>query len=504
MRQISSHVSQRLPRLFRELLPRAAAGLPIALSACAVQNSPPPLGPHALAERLSPILQASQEQGMRWGIVIATQDGKVLFSRNPNGRFIPASNTKLFTTAAAMAELAKLDQEAAEHPTTLLLAPRPHGAPDLILRGSGDAVLSDNAACQTDCLKTLADALSAKRLRRIHAIIADDQLFADERWGDGWSWNNLPTQWGTAVSALTLNDNVAGLAVQPGTHPGDRPLPKWSAPDEGLTLVNQALTVPDGKPELSLEKKPGDTRVVLTGTLPAGVPVQTLKIGLDDPALSAARHFRSLLREAGIRVQDIQVRHRLTKTAADTPAPDTRILATLPAPDLKDDIRHLLKVSQNLHAELLLRRLALIHGNGSAEDGLTERRQVLTALGLPAAGFSLYDGSGMSPYNRVTPQTVIQLLRLADRQPWGADWRDDLPLAGRDGTLAHRFIGTPVAGHLHAKTGTLAATHSLSGYLQTTRDQILLITIFANDIPDDLPHPTKIMDDLVTAVAEAE
>ncbi|AHK70440.1 hypothetical protein AD931_01540 [Gluconobacter oxydans] len=504
MRQLSNHAPGFSSRLSRKLLPYAAAGLPIALSACAVQNSPPPLGPHALAERLSPILQTSQDQGMRWGIVIATQDGKVLFSRNPSGRFIPASNTKLFTTAAAMAELAELDHEAAEHPTTLLLAPRRHGTPDLILRGSGDAVLSDNAACQTDCLKTLADAVAAKGLRRIHAIIADDQLFADERWGDGWSWNNLPTQWGTAVSALTLNDNTAELTVQPGIYPGDQPLPKWSAPDEGLMLVNQALTVPDGKPELGLEKKPGDTRVVLTGTLPIGAPVQTLKIGIDDPALSAARHFRSLLREAGIRVQTIQVRHRLTKTAVDTPGADARILATLPAPDLKDDIRHLLKVSQNLHAELLLRRLALVHGNGSVEDGIAERKQVLTTLGLPAAGFSLYDGSGMSPYNRVTPQTIIQLLRLSNNQPWGADWRDDLPLATRDGTLAHRFIGTSVADHLHAKTGTLAATHSLSGYLQTTRGQTLLIAIFANDIPDDLPHPTKIMDDLVTAVAEAE
>ncbi|MBS1101663.1 D-alanyl-D-alanine carboxypeptidase/D-alanyl-D-alanine-endopeptidase [Gluconobacter sp. Dm-62] len=504
MRQIPSHAPHRLPRLFRKLLSCAAAGLPIALSACAVQSAPPPLSPHALAKRLSPILQTSQKQGVRWGIVIATQDGKILFSRNANGRFVPASNTKLFTTAAAMAEFAELDHAAAEHPTTLLLAPRRHGAPDLILRGSGDAVLSDDAACKTDCLKTLADAVSAKGLRHIHAIIADDQLFADERWGDGWSWNNLPTQWGTAVSALTLNNNVAELTIEPGTHPGDRPSPHWSAPDGGLTLVNQALTVPDGKSELSLEKKPGDNRVILTGTLPIGAPVQTLKIGLDDPALSAARHFRSLLRETGIRVQTVQVRHRLTKTALDTPVQDARVLATLPVPDLKDDIRHLLKVSQNLHAELILRRLALVHGNGSTEDGLTERKQVLTTLGLPAAGFSLYDGSGMSPYNRVTPQTVIQLLRLANLQPWRADWRDDLPLAAQDGTLEHRFIGTPVAGHLHAKTGTLAATHSLSGYLQTTHGQTLLIALFANDIPDDLPHPTKIMDDLVSAVAEAE
>lgn len=504
MHQMSSYLPQRLSRLFHKLLSRTAAGLPVLLSACAVQSTPPPLGPHALAKQLSPILQPSQDQGVRWGIVIATQDGKILFSRNARGRFIPASNTKLFTTAAAMAELAELDHAAAAHPTTLLLARRQHGAPDLILRGSGDAGLSDDTACKTDCLRALADAVSAKGLKHIHALIADDRLFTDERWGDGWSWNNLPTQWGTAVSALTLNDNTAELTVQPGAHSGDRPIARWSAPDEGLFLLNQALTVLDGKPELNFEKKPGDSFIILTGTLPLNAPVQTLKIGLDDPPLSTAHHFKSLLHDAGIRVQTVQVRHRLTKTAADTPTPNARILATLPAPDLKDDIRHLLKVSQNLHAELLLRRLALVHGNGSVADGLAERSRALAALGLSTAGVALYDGSGMSPYNRVTPHSVIQLLRIADLQPWGADWRDDLPLAAQDGTLAHRFIGTPVADRLHAKTGTLAATHSLSGYLRTTHGQTLLIAIFANEIPNDLPYPTKIMDDLVAAVAQAE
>nr|WP_211585314.1 D-alanyl-D-alanine carboxypeptidase [Gluconobacter wancherniae] len=193
------------------------------------------------------------------------------------------------------------------------------------------------------------------------------------RWGDGWSWNNLPTQWGTAVSALTLNDNTTELTVQPGAHPSKRPITHWSAPDDGLSLLNQALTVPEDKPELNFEKKPGASCVVLAGILPLTAPTQILKIGLDDLSLSTAHHFKSLLHEAGIRVQTAQVRPRLTKTAADTPTLDALILATLPAPDLKGDIHHLLKVSQNLHAELLLRRLALVRGNGSVADGLTER-----------------------------------------------------------------------------------------------------------------------------------
>jgi len=130
MRQISSSTLKGFRRGF---LSFGTAGLPIILSACAFHSSSAPLGPYALAERLSPILRTSQEQGVRWGVVISTRDGKVLFSRNATGRFIPASNAKLFTTAAAMADLAELERDEATHPTALLLAPHAHGAPDLIL-----------------------------------------------------------------------------------------------------------------------------------------------------------------------------------------------------------------------------------------------------------------------------------------------------------------------------------------------------------------------------------
>ncbi|MFT8422094.1 MAG: D-alanyl-D-alanine carboxypeptidase/D-alanyl-D-alanine-endopeptidase [Gluconacetobacter sp.] len=179
-------------------------------------------------------------------------------------------------------------------------------------------------------------------------------------------------------------------------------------------------------------------------------------------------------------------------------------LARLTAPPLADDIRHLLKVSQNLHAELLLRRLGLAHGTGSAAQGIARRDALLAAAGVPPTGFSLADGSGMSTYNRVTPRAMAALLLWANRQPWGQTWRQDLPVAGEDGTLAKRFAGTALADRFFAKTGTLNATHALSGYMIAASGRMLVVSFFANDVPPDVTDATAAMDKALLAVAKAE
>jgi D-alanyl-D-alanine carboxypeptidase/D-alanyl-D-alanine-endopeptidase (penicillin-binding protein 4) len=123
---------------------------------------------------------------------------------------VPASTTKLFTTAAALALLPATDQpDTGGASVTLEGSPR---APDVVLRGHGDARLSSAPDCQSDCLATLADAVAA-HTRRVRAVIGDDSAMADERWPSGMSWDNMATVSGTAVSALTLDDNIAVAQV---------------------------------------------------------------------------------------------------------------------------------------------------------------------------------------------------------------------------------------------------------------------------------------------------
>jgi D-alanyl-D-alanine carboxypeptidase/D-alanyl-D-alanine-endopeptidase (penicillin-binding protein 4) len=156
----------------------------------------------------------------------------------------------------------------------------------------------------------------------------------------------------------------------------------------------------------------------------------------------------------------------------------------VPGP-LADDVTIINKHSQNLHAQALLRRLGGAAGNGSIEAGVAALSTVLDRAGLPRGGYGFADGAGMSGYNRTSPRAVVGLLRWAASQPWSGAWRASLPIGGVDGTLARRFAGTPLQGAVFAKTGTLNATHALSGYLRGASGRELTFSILVNDVPDD-------------------
>ena len=185
----------------------------------------------------------------------------------------------------------------------------------------------------------------------------------------------------------------------------------------------------------------------------------------------------------------------------------------MPGPTAAEEAALINKPSQNLHAEALLRRLGIAAEarnvfdpppaqSGSLESGLAALRGVLAGAGVPRAGYDFSDGSGMSTYNRVSPRAAVTLLRWGAKQPWGPAWRASLPVGGVDGTLKRRFGGTPLAGQVWAKTGTLNATNALSGYLRAASGRELTFAIFANDVPDGT-SAVAVMDAALVLVAGA-
>jgi serine-type D-Ala-D-Ala carboxypeptidase/endopeptidase (penicillin-binding protein 4) len=370
------------------------------------------LAPDAAAAPVppAPVLPA----GARIGYVVTDETGAVLAEQAADQRMVPASTTKLFTTAAALALLGDVTRPDDAAGATVAF----EGA-DVVLAGHGDARLLSAPDCVTDCLATLADAVAAALPNRtVGAVIGDDSAMADERWPSGMSWDNMATISGTAVSALTLDDNLASA-------PGLRP---------------QAV---------------------------------------HDPALRAAIVLRAMLEARGVRVTGAaSVRHRMS---AGAPSAASEILArTIPAP-LADDIALTLRQSQNLHAELLLRRLSPA---GTVAAGRAARDAALAPAALPPGSVSLYDGSGMSSYDRVTPRALVTLLRWGNAQPWSALWRAGLPVAGQSGTLKNRLRGTPLEGKLAAKTGTLMGTQALAGFLTTALGHTLTFAVLVNDLPE--------------------
>lgn len=454
---------------------------------------------------------AEAPKGTRFGLLVLDDAGNVIASVNPDQRFIPASNTKMFTTAAAYALVPGMDQPDVAGGTQVALVsdaqikrfgqdtatdlgfgprdPLPAEPVDVYLSGRGDARMSSAPDCKTDCLSSLADAVAAKT-KRVRDVVGDDSFWPDRRWSPGMSWNNIGTDDGTASAALNLDDNQLLVTVTPGAENEKAII---TAPPY-FTVHNDTFTVsPGGKPGLVIERSVNALNLRIYGPIPTDSAPWSERVGIDDPAHYAAWTLRRMLEQRGVRVTGkVRTNHsgssayqRQYPLEEDKPVPvDLTPLATISAPPLAEDIVTINKVSQNLHAQLLFRRLAPPPPNETQDRSVEVEVRLFDQAGIPREGYDFSDGSGMSTYNRVSPRAAVALLRWIDTQLWGKEWYASLPIAGVDGTLERRFIGTALAGNLIAKTGTLNATNALSGTFRAASGKRLTFAFFANDVPD--------------------
>lgn len=467
---------------------------PLALSTGAMaQSASSPTPALSLQQKVDAVL-AEIPKGARVGIVVTTLDGREIVALRPDDRFVPASNTKIFTTAAAYTFLPGMNGAASPRGNGVLIGP---GArPSVTLIGMGDARMSSAEDCTVDCLATLADAV-ARQTRVVGDVIGDARLYADERWSLGMAWNNIPSRSGTGLSALSLDGNEVTLTITPGASAG-APVVIEGYPY--YRIANRIVTSATAPTKIDYYRMPSSQELLLTGTVALGAEPQLLRFGIDDPAAYAASRLADLLRARGVKVAG-QVRS-LYRAPDALVAPALATHHNLIPPPLADDVREINKISQNVYAEMLLRRVGAARGDGSVDGGLKAIEAMMTTAGIPRSAYDLSDGSGMSTYNRVSPRATAQLLRWIASQPWGQVWRATLPIAGTDGSLARRFVGTPLQGKLFAKTGTVNQVTALSGYMVSVRGQTLIVSTFVGDIPGDISVTATI--DKALAVIAAE
>jgi D-alanyl-D-alanine carboxypeptidase/D-alanyl-D-alanine-endopeptidase (penicillin-binding protein 4) len=363
-------------------------------------------------------------------------------------------------------------------------------------------------------------------------ITGDDSFFVSDRYGSGWGWDDLQWGYGAPVSALTFNDNITFLDLQAGSHAGDPIATNWR---DGFpyyaTEWNPAgmTSNPGTKRQIGVERDPGSMVVRLFGTAPAGGKPIHLALAVERPGIYAAGAFRAALEAHGLHAPGPAVAHstvnastelfdeEVRKPIAIQPlAPGTtslpidlkpgeEIWATHISPPLSEEATMINKVSENLHAELLLRQLGRSQtGEGSFVEGARVVRQFLLNAGILPDDFLFYDGSGMSPDDEVTPRATSALLVYAARQPWGSAFRATLPVAGVDGTLANRFTQSPVKKKLFAKTGTLNGVHALSGYLTTASGRTIVVSIYSNHREPGNDTTRRAMDKIIEAIYSGE
>jgi len=497
-----------------------------------------------LQDRIAGVLSAPDLARGFWGIEVVslssgitsgTTTGQTLYSQNADKLFTPASDTKLFTTAAALALIGPdyKFRTTVETAGTLDRYGRLNG--DLVLVGHGDPNLSgrelpyDLRTQRNDdpiqALEALADALVQKGVKFIDGdIVADDSYFAFERYGEGWSQDDLVWADGAPVSALTINDNVVFVNILPADRPGEKAFVSVKPFADYYRLDNRIITTPAGTGrKFFVNREPGSMVLTLWGNLPLDDAGANEALAIEDPAEFAAGLFRQLLEKRGIVIYGHQ-RTRHTELATLSTLSVTAVapsrggseeqsrplktdqpitLASYESKPLLQDIRVINKVSQNLHAEILLRLLGRERGNaGTVEGGLEVLRGFLTKAGVSSDEYVFYDGSGLSRQNLVTPHAIVQLLRYCSTQPWGADYKATFSISGVDGSLTERFTSPRLRNRIMAKTGSLGGVKALSGYATTDTGQVVAFSILSNNFNLPAKRVTDAIDELVQAIVD--
>jgi D-alanyl-D-alanine carboxypeptidase/D-alanyl-D-alanine-endopeptidase (penicillin-binding protein 4) len=255
---------------------------------------------------------------------------------------------------------------------------------------------------------------------------------------------------------------------------------------------------------------PGSLELRVWGAIPLRDRGEDLLLGIEDPARYAAKALRELLERRGITVAGPAVaRHLyahdvadLTQGPAAPPDAGTELARHTSAPFL-EDLRITDKVSQNLHAEMALRAVARARRNvGSFEAGWEEMRAFLDEVGVDAGAYTLFDGSGLSRLDLVTPAAVVKLLRYMYHSPARANWISLLPVGGQDGTLATRFGDGSGAGRIHAKTGSLSHVSALSGYAERPGGRWVAFSVLVNNYNGSPSDIRGVMDRICTLIME--
>ena len=426
----------------------------------------------ALAPTLDRILDVPALKGGITGAIVCRVDtGQVLYEHNADTRLIPASNRKLFTSAAALEVLGGGFQI---H-TALLADAKPDAAGtiqgSLTLRGGGDGLLSP---ADLDAMAQNLAALGVKRIAG--SVVGDGGLFTDGPYGFGWEWDDFSDEEFPQISALEVNEGVLAVHVAPGHSAGDPVAVTLTPPTDYLPVVVAAVTGAKDIANDCAVSRPWDKNYFrVTGTLPLGA-VLDQSLPVKDPPLLAATLLRQSLAKAGISVTGRAVMGR-------TPASAVVLAEHLSLP-LAQYLSRMNKPSDNLLAECLVRLTGTNEDAAvSYEIGHARETAFLQTLGLDTSALGMVDGCGVGRRNFITARAVAGLLVGMHRKPDWRVWYDSLPVAGVDGTLKSRMKGTAAANNVHAKTGTLGQVRALSGYVSGRSGTLYAFSLLMNNFP---------------------
>ena len=470
-------------------------------------------------DRVDPVVNVKEFAGAHWGmLVVDLATGRPVFERNADQLFCPASVTKLYTTAAAMSDLG-VDyrfktpvvrrgevKEGILHGDLILIAQGDlslggrTGPDGSLLFEDGDHSYGNGTLVPCDPLAGLdhlAREIHAAGIRTLTGdVIVDDRLFeAAISTGSG------PTH----VSPIVINDNIIDVVVTPGAKAGEPARVRFVPESTFATADVRVETTAEGSGTATIQVQTvGPRRFTVRGKIPANHKPVNETYEVEEPAAFARALFIETLRNRGINLASASPLGE-NLVAKLPPRPEVATLPSLAvytSPPLREYIRVILKVSQNLHASTLPLIVAAHHGATSLDRGLRLEAENLEKLGVDTRTISFGGGAGGSRADLATPRATVALLRAMTSRPDFPAFDQALPVLGRDGTLAKAVPPeSPARGHARAKTGSfwvdnpltghpVLTSKALAGYMETESGRKIAFAFFVNDVPSQAIAPT--------------
>lgn len=410
--------------------------------------------------------------------VVDLTTGATLFRRNQARTFIPASNMKLFSDAAALMVLGP------DYRFRNQLSTNASQLQQGVLKGSLYLHLSGDPSFNHERLAALIAGLKAWRINHIQGnVFIDSSHAVANPYPPGWMVSDLVYSYGAPAAPLMIDTNRLTVTVNPAGKAGESAVVETddaSASVAVTNLVKTKATAAHCGVDFSMDK---ENHLTVRGCVGVGQWAVMQKMAIRNPLAYAQGLIKRQLSEANI-VFEGQV--LLGKAPSGS-----LLIATETSKPISQLMADTLKPSDNLYADsLFLHAAEKLNGSpvdwGDAQFIVKKFIQQQTNIELGNA--VLTDGSGLSRHDLLTPEQTVGLLRfLHDRFPLAYEYIAALPVSGRDGTLQRRFKKPNQQDMVRAKTGTMTGVVSLSGYLYTANAHTLAFAIFINNRPGTSP-----------------
>ncbi|MEM8612279.1 MAG: D-alanyl-D-alanine carboxypeptidase/D-alanyl-D-alanine-endopeptidase [Cyanobacteria bacterium P01_H01_bin.105] len=433
-----------------------------------------------LTRQLDIIAEQPLLKKARLGILIETQSGQVIYSRDADHYFVPASNVKLLTTAAALSSLGPNFTV-----RTSVYGQQSNGQTNLQVVGRGDPTFSDVQ------LNSLATQLKAQDISTVDALLGNDSYFAGPTINPNWEWEDVQAGYGASANSLIINANELGLTLYPQAV-GQPLRVAWDDPElhNQWQIENFSRSVATGQPEyVDIGRDLSQPILQVYGQLISGSAPETASVAVPNPADYFINRFRQTLNRQGIAV---------TQSGLTTTAPPGSELAAVTSPPLAEWLVPTNRNSKNIYAEALLKSLGAKSGEDATAAGIVAAEIILQRAGVNPELYKIVDGSGLSRHNLATPEAFVDTLQVMARSPHATTYRNSLAVAGTSGTLRNRLGGIRFVG----KTGAVSHNASLSGYLNPPNYSPLVLSILLNNLDQRGSILRRTIDDIVKVTAQ--